>query len=188
MAERLLDDALADDLSLSFTLLNGDDFFGRFYGDAIMKRYAINRCDASISRFNVDVDGKLYPCPALASYQDGEIASPSPTEAFEGQIMNCIGCPYKQHCGGGCPSEIQRTGQTDVAHCLFKQHLILLAHLLALTIEKESPLAYRKLTEFMEEKGRRYRKDAELAAYLKKHPYFSFTEGKKAFDKEHRRY
>lgn len=187
---RLLDDIEKDDKALFLRLMNGDDFFGRYLNRAFGRQMVLNRCDAGISRFSVDIDGKIYGCPALSMFKDKcltKIGVLYSKERFLQQAHQCLDCDFKIFCGGSC--EVEVADGADLKNmCNFKKHLILLANYLQLKCEEINPKLDLFLQDFAMKKMRRNERDKELIAFLKSHPHYSFTKGKKVFDKKHPSY
>lgn len=188
LAEYLLGEALSGNLAPLFTLLNGDDFFGRFICLAIDGKFAANRCDAAISRFSLDVDGKIYGCAPMSGIVHAQIEKPDPIKAYLAQLRACAGCPWRPLCGGECPVELARMGFVDSFHCLFKRHLIILANYIALRLSRDSPPSFEGLKDFVKAKKARHRIDPDLSKYLSEHPDLGFVEAKRRFDREWPRY
>lgn len=192
LGQRLLGDIRRDDASVFLALMNGEDYFGRYLVRAVGFKRTITRCDASISRFALDIDGNIYPCPACcdASIVAGSFSSNGLVEAFslETQAVRCLGCGFKYFCGGECSVNIMNGFRTAEVLCRFRRKLITIAMVLTETMRQENPNMHGRLERFCEEKCRRLRTDTELEKYMASYPGLSFTQAKKLFDEKNKRY
>ena len=181
---RLLGDMRKGDPTVFLALMNGEDYFGRYLVRAIGSKRAITRCDASIARFALDIDGNEYPCPACTEIQHLSL------EAFSlrSQALRCNECPLKYICGGECPLLFASGNTTHEIMCKFRKKLIAISMVLAETMRFQNYSLFQYLERFCDEKAQRLRKDLELSDYMLKHPELSFTQAKKAFDEKKRRY
>lgn len=192
----LTDSAIAGDIAPIKVLLNGDDYFGKFVKRIFLGQRCLIRCDGSLSRFTLDGDGKVYPCPA--AFGMGEFAIGG-KNAFDETAMErmftaqmnrpeCRGCDFRYLCGGECTIERKLSGGLNVAMCEYKRHIILLAVYFAFSVIESSPKAAFEIKSFCEEVESRKRMDPKLLVFLNEHPELSFTEGKEVFDKLEKRY
>ncbi len=190
LAYALYEDSLEGDDSMFLTLMNGDDYFGRFLCRAFGGQIVLNRCDGGISRFSIDTNGAIYACPADSEGGfpiDGDLRQAARAE-FERQSFACLDCPFKFLCGGECPIELRRIGKPWKPMCDLKQKMIVLANWLELRLAIDRPEMHERLKLFVEEKMSRYRKDPELERFMKGHTNLSFTEAKRLFDELNKRY
>lgn len=169
------------DTTLLKALINGEDYLGTFLGNMLIRKKKLTRCDAHISRYTIDMDGRIGGCsPELSSaatFHDGEILNAA--------MMQCSGCDFKFFCGGICPIEKDETSME--IECEFQRHLVLLS---AYLIEEIMcyPDVFEDLRKLAFEKHQRNRIDPELKLFLDRHREYSFTEGKKIFDEAKQRY
>ncbi len=190
LAKILFEQALREDVSWFFALMNGDDWFGRFLCRAFGNQITMNRCDGGITRFSTDKTGIFFPCSAAIEpvFALSKNLRESSAEALKKQIKTCEGCPFKFICGGECPIEINELNHPNQALCQLTQRLIVLANWLEIKIQQDRPAFHERLSQFVDEKMARYRKDPLLEEFLRKNPGLTFTEGKEAFDGLTKRY
>lgn len=185
LAQRLLNDASNDDDALFKTLMNGEDYFGRFLNRAFGGIRVIRRCDAGVSKFYASLDGKIYPCPA-ASLENGCIIKARSLEETDNQ---CHFCEFGLLCGGEC--EIILNNSNNVPNkqvCEFRKHLILLSNFLERKINAKYPFFHQKIVDFVIEKSKRNQEDRELRKFLNSHQELNFTDAKMMFDNTIKRY
>ena len=82
----LCDKIKEKDLKFIKTLLNGDDYFGKYIYRCLINSRTLNRCDAGISRFTINNDGKIFECPAQSLSCNNEIKN-QPIENLKLQIL-----------------------------------------------------------------------------------------------------
>ena len=187
----LRDCSLNNDLKYIKILLNGEDYFGKFLYRCLSGIRVFNRCDAGITRFAINNDGKIYPCPALSTDTNNEIKADFKKNLIEQVNINfssCNKCFYYYLCGGECSVLRKTLLNNDTNMCDFKKHLMNLAMYLTLEIAENNPIAYDELISFCKEKGNRFVVDKELEMFLAKHKENKFTEGKQIFDMIRKRY
>jgi len=63
--EFLLEQTLAGNAGYLYTILNGEDFLGKFLKIIFCQDMLSTRCDAGKSRFSVNYNGDIYVCPVL---------------------------------------------------------------------------------------------------------------------------
>ena len=63
--EFLLEQTLAGNTGYLYTILNGEDFLGKFLKIIFCQDILSTRCDAGKSRFSVNYNGDIYVCPVL---------------------------------------------------------------------------------------------------------------------------
>ena len=101
-----------EDYKYLFSLLNGDDYLGKYIYRIIINQSYLTRCDAGTGRFFLSTDGNIYPCPAL--YNDNSFIIGSINDGlFDNKIVElwnlknikpsrCKKCYAKFICGGEC--------------------------------------------------------------------------------------
>lgn len=181
-----------NDLKYIKILLNGDDYFGKFMYRCLMNYRTLNRCDAGVSRFAVDGDGKIYNCApmSISKYNQSNLNSFDNLKKQVDRLMNeCRKCSFKYICGGECEVVHKMHNKNDKIMCKFKKHLIINAVYISI-ISKNilNNITYSELIDFCIEKSNREYQDKELKKFLNKHKQYSFVEGKKVFDSINRRY
>ncbi len=186
LGKRLLDDIKRDNQILFMAIMNGEDYFGRYLVRTVGSKRTFTRCDAATSRFAVDIDGKIYPCPACAENEtfllDENLFS------VTSQAKRCLDCAFKYFCGGECPLVLSINKGPSDANCKFRKKLIVVSMILAETMRIYNPRLLLSLNDFCTDKIRRLKKDPELYRYMEANPKLTFTEAKMAFDKIKRRY
>lgn len=190
LTKALFEDSLQNDDSMFLALMNGDDYFGRFLCRAFGGQITINRCDGGIARFSVDNDGTIYPCSAAVKTE--LIIAKDPRESSDAMIrkqsLSCENCPFKFHCGGECLVELSYLGGPSSPMCELKKKMIVLANWLERKILAENYPFHEKISNFVEEKMKRFSKNEELHLFIKEHPEMSFTTAKRVFDQINKKY
>ncbi len=192
----LIEEAKRGDLKYLKILLNGDDCFGKFIKRLILNQRVVCRCDGGISRLSLDSSGKIYPCPAAFPFEDlalGERKNIDKTRRealFQEQIKQegCRSCEVRHICGGECLIEKRLSSGNNAAMCLWKKHLIYLAAYLVLSLVEDCPAVFKEIQAFAKEVANRNKADPELRGLLNSRPELSFTEAKRIFDDQTKRY
>lgn len=189
---RLLEDIKRGDTAVFLALMNGEDYFGRYLVRAFGTMRTLTRCDASIARFALDIDGKEYPCPACAEAEDayGFTKSENAKEFFSlnSQALQCRDCLFKFYCGGECPLVLLTKQGINNVLCSFRRKLITIAMVLSEVSRVENPSLFATIRDFCFEKMNRYRADPELVRFVAERPEKTFTQAKLLFDQTQRRY
>ena len=176
-----------DDIKLLKTLLNGNDYFGKFILRAFSGQRCLVRCDAGLSRFTLDTDGSIYICPAAFNNEklrigcNGIIDDTGLKSMFNNQIekKECESCCMKYFCGGECIIEkCKNSMKNNEFMCSYKKHLILLAMYLNLELRKNKKI-YLAVYNFCNEVLFRFRLDVKLSEFLLSHKEYNFCDGKK---------
>lgn len=192
----LIQEAKRGDLKYLRILLNGDDYFGKFIKRLLLNQRVVCRCDGGISRLSLDSSGHIYPCPAAFPFDgltlgDADNINKAKRESlFQEQIRDedCHSCEVRHVCGGECLIEKRLSGGNNQAMCLWKKHLIYLAGYLAISLANDCPAVFKEIKSFAKEVSMRNKSDPELVVFLNSHPELSFTEGKRIFDRQTKRY
>lgn len=190
LTEALFEDSLQNNDSLFLALMNGDDYFGRFLCRAFGGQITINRCDGGIARFSVDDDGAIYPCSAAAKTNLAISIDlrESAAEMTKKQGLSCRNCPFKFLCGGECLVELSYLGEPSSPMCELKKKMIILANWLERkTLANNYPF-HERISSFVEEKMKRFSKNADLNLFMQEHPWMSFTTAKTLFDQTNKKY
>jgi radical SAM protein with 4Fe4S-binding SPASM domain len=192
LTEKLRIDIDNSNVEIFKCLMNGDDLFGRYLFKMFGNSRTINRCDGLITRFTCDLDGKIYGCPASSGIKSFEVSKSKISEYAKSELRRqanqCFNCPFKFYCGGECKLETNFYGHINEYNCEFKQHLIKLAAYLKVYCLKNNLKMFEQLNDFCLEKKARNRIDPELKDFCDAHPNMTFTEAKKEFDKQNKRY
>ena len=191
LAITLLKDIRKGNAKRFLCLMNGDDYFGRYLNRAFGRNITINRCDAGISRFALDVDGRIYGCPASSINKENAYEIMDKTISKKNlfnQANRCLDCDFKLFCGGECEVELKTNNNLSLSMCKFKKHLILLANYIQFVCQRDNPSMDIKLHDFVYKKQARLVKDEELEQFLKSNSDYSFTKGKEEFDRRKKRY
>lgn len=191
LSVKILDEVGGGDTSTLFCLMNGEDYFGRYLNRAIGGFRTPIRCDAGISRFAFDVEGRLYSCPGMSadvsfSKDYSFLHKQDLTVMLKAQI--CKDCEFKLLCGGECEIVLLQKGKVDDTLCDFRKHLILLSLFISEKIRLNYPDIFNELRKFSYEKLNRNLINPELESYLKSNPTKPFTQAKREFDKLFKKY
>lgn len=190
LVQFLVNELKNNDLKYIKILLNGDDYFGKFLKRCLLDERTVNRCDAGISRFALNDDGRVYACSPMSTeeYLEAEVdpAFNAQKQYFANSIY-CNGCPFFYICGGEC--EVNRLHNNgDRIMCKYKQALIKLAMYLTLEIKEMNSSLREEIINFCIEKNNRFCIDKELDKFLQDNQNLSFVEGKKIYDNMTKKY
>lgn len=128
--------AINGDIKYISSLINGDDYWGKFFTRIVTNTRVFTRCDAGLSRWSLVPNKKIVACPASLGIDElilGDLASGVTKEdkekirRFHGQRDVCLNCEARFICGGECLVEAYHStgnviGNNDVM-CTFKKHL-----------------------------------------------------------------
>ena len=170
-----------NDVTLLKCLLNGEDFLGNYICNLLTRNLRLTRCNQTISRFAVNIDGKIQGCAAqdtLTATDLDESLYKLQKENYKLGLKCCEDCGFKLFCGGICP--LLNNAQKTIA-CRYQKHLVLLsAYILDELLHY--PHLFDSLRQFAFEKLNRDRIDPNLKAFLSRHSEYTFTEGKRIYD------
>lgn len=107
----LLRKTLSGDLRYLYSILNGDDYFGKFIFRVYCNLKAQTRCDAAISRLSLSPNGNIYICPSAEDISNFIVGSCN--RGLNEQIISdikqrnfvneeCLYCYARYICGGKC--------------------------------------------------------------------------------------
>lgn len=192
----LTEQTIRGNLKYIKTILNGEDYLGKYIKRIILGQRNIVRCDAGIGRFTLDDDGNVYACPAAFNIKElivgnkERIDYQKSEKLFKKQIdkKGCQSCDFRNICGGECQIERILSKGINKTMCKYKSHLILLAMYFANEVYKNNFLSFKELYSFCIEIDDRRRLDKKLELFLKNNPIYSFIEGKKIYDEKERKY
>lgn len=177
------------DYSLLFSLLNGDDYFGKFIIKAFMGGISLNRCDAGAGRIFVDINNNVFPCVALAQYKlqysNINLLEPNFFQELLNKGLNkseCKNCDYINICGGECFVEQQMHNGLNQNMCLLKKKLIILS----LYFKEESKSignSYQTIKDFIVEKRKLLGVDKEYKKIVEQNTTKTFEQCKELYYK-----
>lgn len=196
LAKFLLDETIKTNDKYIITLLNGDDYFGKYIKRLLLNQRCFIRCDGGLSRITLNDDKKIYICPAASGIEElcigdiNHIDNKRQQLIFDKQLnkIYCFNCDVKYLCGGECLIEQYLLNHNNVIMCKYKKHLILLAMYFTLRLKENNEQEFFKLQDFAKEISLRNRIDIKLDLFLKENPNLKFTEGKKIYDEMNRKY
>ena len=192
----LLDESIKGNHKYIKTLLNGDDYFGKFIKRVILNQRCLIRCDGGLSRLTLNDDGNIYICPSACEFEEFKVGTINKVE-YEKQEMifnrqldrsDCNDCSVKYICGGECLIEKKLSNGNNKLMCMYKKHLVLLAIYFSLTLLEKSVYEFNQLRNFCIEVNLRNKLDKELDKFLSEHSEYDFNSGKKMFDQINKRY
>lgn len=185
----LIKETKAGNLEYMASLLNGDDYFGKFLLRTILNQKVSTRCDAGIGRFSLTKDGSIYVCPGAIGINELKVGR------LEGGISykrrdkfykvlterrNCDNCFARFVCGGECMVSsyysYKEIDEVDTVMCKLKKHLYKLALLFNNLIGKT--VYYETIYLACIEKTKRFDADLKVTEYLNDNPQISFMQVK----------
>lgn len=193
----LINNIKKNNYKILYSILNGDDLFGKFIERCFLNVKAISRCDQGIKRLFVDLNGNIFGCPALSEFGKNaiiDINNYNFIDYFKDNLKrenNCEECNFRFICGGFCSVEKFYYIWINKIKCSLIQELIKLAMYFKETLEIENYDAYIKIYDFLIEKRKRLGVNTELYEYLRNamDRNLSFLELKKEFyDKKDKTY
>ena len=161
LASFLVAETLHHNFRPIFSLLSGDDYFGKYLCLSFMNNLPFNRCDAGIGRIFIDKNYDMYPCAPLGKYPNYQIGNGG---VFNEHIVknmyyaglnksSCIKCDFIKLCGGECIVEKEINYAHNINMCKIKKHLILLSKYVFLKIREDNN-CFEKILNFIEIKFR----------------------------------
>lgn len=190
LATKLIEHTLKGDLKLIYSLLNGDDYYGKFILRSILNIKANNRCDVLFGRIFISSDLNLSCCVPLYQFKEYKykkyneliIKGNKKVEEVNKVIKDkCIMCDYNKLCGGECIVEYEINGDINKLLCYFKQNLINLAMYFSEEIAIRDITTYNKLFDFCYDKVSRNDFNEEFSNILNINTEKTFAECKKIF-------
>lgn len=195
----LLKKTLLNELSYISSLLNGDDYFGKFISRVILNQKVFTRCDASLGRFSLSSKKEILPCPGANGISDlilGNLEEGIIKEKIH-EIWSilrkhkaCENCVARFVCGGECLVvsyySSRKFDNVDPIMCVLKKHLFNLAVKFKFEIMINNSELYKVLYEGCTKKSSRFSEDSELRDILlhSKNKY-TFLELKKIKDENY---
>ncbi len=185
----LLERIHKNDYKLLFSLLNGDDYFGKFISKIFTNGISLNRCDAGGGRIFVNIDKEVYPCVPLGQYKNNKCdIIDFNKDTFqnildEGYLKSdCNNCDFISLCGGECFVEKLTHNGVNSNMCLLKKKLISLAIYLK-EETKQDEFSYNKIRDFILSKRKLLGMDKNYKNIVKENTNLSFKECKEMYYK-----
>jgi len=144
-----------------FSIMNGDDYFGRYILKIFYNAFSYRRCDAGIARFSLGTDKRIYICSACVGNQRLSIGDlqngfddfwykTHPTKCGK-----CKECNISSLCGGECHVlSIQGINEEEI-YCNYRKKLFVLALYVRGQLEIKRPVLFNEVLRFCEEIVRR---------------------------------
>ena len=178
------------------TLLNGEDYLGKFIKRIVLGQRNIVRCDAGIGRFALDDDGNVYSCHAAFKIKQLRVGTINDlnfnkmSKLFSKQIKKegCRKCDFRNICGGECQIQLHLSKGINKTMCKYKTHLILLAMYFVNEVICLNKISFKEIYDFCIEIDNRRKLDYKLNLFLQQHPHYNFIEGKKKYDQKEKKY
>lgn len=170
----LLDETLSGKKNYIYSVINGDDYFGKFLKRVLLSRKVYGRCDAGIGRFSLAGDKNIYFCPAAVGIDGGAVGNleygirlRKIQEMWDSQRNSkCNGCFAHDICGGECKivsyNKYGHFNDVDPIMCVIKRHLFLLAKYFVDAVKEIDPQIYNWLLETVNRIENYYCRDEEL--------------------------
>lgn len=189
----LLEEIKKDNYKYIFSLLNGDDYFGKFIYLSFLNGVPLNRCDAGNGRIFIDIDFNIFPCVPLKQfnkyqiqYKNSNLIDKNRTkELFHLTKCNneCSDCKFNALCGGECLAERELNGGNNTFICEIKKHLILLSKYLYLSLIDDER-RFEKISQFVIDKYRKKGTSERFKEIVNENTNLSFKECKSLYYKE----
>lgn len=170
LALYIINEAKKGNIKILKSILNGDDFFGKYIFRIFTNSSTDIRCDAGIGKYSLDTDLNIYTCSAavgiskltlgtLEDFNDTSIGKRIQNNSVENK--KCYECNYKKICGGECLVNLYyKKNSNDM--CNIKKHLIKLGLYLKGKFIYSFPHLYEQLLNFCKEINLRFYADTEL--------------------------
>lgn len=184
----LIEETLKGNFKYIYTILNGDDYLGKFIKRLFLDQKVVIRCDGGLSRFTLNHDLKIYTCPAGCGKEEFEVGENCQIDLNKSRdifysnffITKCKSCPLRHICGQECLIEIKNNEPNNYM-CQYKKHIILLAIYFYEIIKEKNIDIHESLYKFCLMVEKRKRKDSDLELFLRANNY-NFTDGKRLYD------
>ena len=188
LASFLVSETLNRNFRPIFSLLSGDDYFGKFLCLSFKNNLPFNRCDAGVGRIFINQNYDIFPCAPLAKYSNYRIGNGLFfNEDFLKYIyydgLNksvCSKCDFVKLCGGECIVEKEINLGVNSSMCKIKKHLVLLSKYFFLKI-KESNYCFEKIQNFIDIKFRTTFMDDMYKKIVNKYKDKTFKECKEYY-------
>lgn len=192
----LTEQTIRGNLKYIKTILNGEDYLGKYIKRIILGQRNVVRCDAGLGRFTLDDDGNVYTCPAAFEIEELKVGTSDKLDLnkcsnlFKEQIEKngCQKCDFRNICGGECQIEKNLSKGINKTMCKYKSHLILLSMYFVLEVGKHNYLSFKEIYDFCVEIDNRRKLDKNLLKFLENHKEYNFIAGKKVYDSQEKKY
>lgn len=196
LVKYLTEQTIRGNLEYIRIILNGEDYLGKYIKRIVLGQRNVVRCDAGLGRFTLDDDGNVYACPAAFKMNELKVGTKDKLDfnkssmLFNEQIEKeeCQKCDFRNICGGECQIEKILSKGINKTMCKYKIHLILLSMFFVVEVAEHNYLSFKEIYDFCIEIDNRKRLNNDLVFFLNEHPEYNFIEGKRAFDKEFKKY
>lgn len=191
----ILDKTIAGDYTYLGSIINGDDYLGKFITRIVLNTKVAIRCDAGIARFSLGGDENIYICSAALGLEKFKIGNLSNGifRLEQNKIMNiltdredCEGCPAKSICGGEClvneHYNSSSAKKTDSVMCRINVHLYNISLSFVETLRTKYNRQYRILQSGCIEKQSRLNPDHEILSITKENKNIKYSELKEIKD------
>ncbi len=156
LALYLIQEVAKGKTDIFYTLLRGDDYFGKFLKRTIRHSRVIYRCSAGLNSFSVNATGDIYNCPVEINndkFKMGNIYKGVDKEEQErlrglyaDNIRECKGCWARYLCAGECFAVGNmihgRLEKPFRAMCEYKKHLIRLSMYFWTELKEMNPAVF----------------------------------------------
>lgn len=197
LTKYILKEASKGSIKTLKTLLNGDDFFGKYIFRVFGNFRCYSRCDAGIGKFSMDYSGSIYTCSGgvgnlklcIGNLRDGidfDFARKLQASSFENET--CKHCKYNAICSGECLVVMANNNSISTDMCKIKKNLIELALYIKAEFTYKYSSLLNELYDFLNEKGSRSLGDEELIELSKKTDKYTFMELKSLKDNKDSKY
>lgn len=190
LTTKLIEHTLKGNLTIIYSLLNGDDYFGKFILRTILNINANNRCDALFGKIFISSDLTLSCCVPLYQFKEYRFEHFNEIIIKGNKIIidvnkiisdECLTCNYNKLCGGECIVEYEINNGINKMMCYFKQNLINLAMFFSEEILIKDISLFNKLFDYCYDKISRNDFNELFINILNNNQDKTFAECKKMF-------
>lgn len=190
----VLDKTIVGEKNYVYSLVNGDDYFGKFLKRTLLKHEMYGRCDAGIGRFSLAGDKNIYFCPAATGVEGGIVGNleygirlRKIYEMWDEQRNSaCAKCFARKYCGGECKivsyNKYGHFNGLDPIMCKIKRHLFLLAKYFTESLNERAPNMHKWLLEAVRKMEDYYKRDEQLIKAATFYKDKTYTELKRIKD------
>ena len=201
LVEFLLNETVNGNHNYIFSLIRGQDYFGKFLKRVVANEGFYGRCDVGICRFALAYDKKIYGCPAAAGIKECELGDlehgidESKMQYMWQLIRNdeCENCLARGACGGECIivsyNKFKRLDKLDPTMCKLKKHMYILAVHFYQTLLEQNPAEAHWLENQVKEESSYTKPDFKLIdAVNQSNGKYTFTQLKRIKDNNKREF
>ncbi len=180
LIEFILIKTLENKTDYLFSLINGDDYFGKFLKRIVLRSAVYGRCDAGIGRFSLASDKKIYFCPPAVGIPDGCLGDLDNGIPYK-EIVNmwgrqqnslCSKCFAYSACGGECKivsyNLYGNFDNIDNKMCYIKRYLFALAVCFITVLRQKDVTLYKWLKKAVQQIDSYDALDIQLAEAVQK--------------------